>query len=242
MSKVTQNFSEKTFLHKMAGHGVTGHGNQLAFFPQASLKRLSKYRFRHPSLLFLALSSLHECTDLWLGVPEGSQIWLMIHFQVTCIDFQEGQRSRSLEKMILDIKPFIPVLNFIKNLHSTNWFLGDIGDWQLKQNPSDIVSQGPHSWCGGNKTQGFGHRLFSASDSSCVTHVSFPLSPQPPSRPSSRRPRLATVSIYLKRTRVPPLTQLSWQRPHRQVSVAKQVYGLGVGCWLGGWLVLWEVP
>lgn len=86
------------FLHKMAGHGVTGPCNQLAFFPQASLKRLSKYRFRHPSLLFLALSSLHEYTDLWLGVPEGSQIWLMIHLQVPCIDFQEGQGSRSLGK------------------------------------------------------------------------------------------------------------------------------------------------
>lgn len=66
--------------------------------PQASLKSVSKDRFRHPSLLFLALSSLHECTDLCLGVQEGSQIWLMIHLQVPRIDFQKGQRSRSLEK------------------------------------------------------------------------------------------------------------------------------------------------
>lgn len=65
--------------------------------PQVSLKSVSKDRYRHPSLLFLALSSLHECTDLCLGVQEGSQIWLMIHLQVPRIDFQKGQR-RSLEK------------------------------------------------------------------------------------------------------------------------------------------------
>lgn len=55
----------------------------------------------------------------------------------------------------------------------------------------------------GNKTQGFGHRLFSAADSSCVTHVSFTLSPQAPSCPSLSKPRLMTASIYLKRTRAP---------------------------------------
>ena len=79
---------------------------KLTLFSQAALKRLSKYHSRHPSLLFLALSFLHENSGLCLRVPEGAQIWFMIHMQVLCIDFQEGQGSE-LGKMTLGVKSFL---------------------------------------------------------------------------------------------------------------------------------------
>lgn len=128
--------------------------------------------------------------------------------------------------------------HLIRNAHSTNWSLGAIGDWQLKQNPRDTVLQGPRSWCGRDDTQGFGHRLFPASDSSCVTHVSFTLSPRPPS-PPLRRPRLVTAPIYLKRTWAPLGSWADRDRTGRWVE--RRASGLGVG-WPGGQLGLGRVP
>lgn len=137
--------------------------------------------------------------------------------------------------MILDITIFFALTgipNTWSEIHTPHIDPGAIGNWKSKQNLSNTVLQGPHSWCGGNDTQGFGHRLFSASDSSCVTHVSFTLSPRPPSPfpPQAK----AGDSPHIFKEDVSPLTQLSRQRLHRQVSGAK-----GVGA--GGGLARWPV-
>lgn len=128
--------------------------------------------------------------------------------------------------------------HLIRNAHSTNWSLYAKGYWQIQQNPGDMVLQGPRSWCGGNDTQGFGHKLFSASDSSCVTHVSFTPSPQPPSPSLNRGPRLVTALMYLKRTWAP---LCSWaDRDHTDRWVERRASGLGVS-WPGGALGLRRV-
>lgn len=91
---------------------------------------------RPPSFLFLAPRSPHKCGDLGLGIPEGSQAWLMVHLQVPCTDFQnrlgvgEGRRRSDVR-----LKPFTllpsPSL-WSETVYFTDVCLGALGKWQLK--------------------------------------------------------------------------------------------------------------
>lgn len=57
----------------------------------------------------------------------------------------------------------------------------------------------------------------------------------PPPLPSQAK---ASDGLHIFKEDESPLTQLSLQRLHRQVSGAKQAFGLGGRGWLGGWLGL----